>query len=152
MAEYISPEDFKKLKKELEHLKTEKRKEVAEKLKKAISFGDLSENAAYTEAKETQAFLEGKILELENKIKNAVVVVKDAMLNIVQIGSLVYLEDDKNRKVKFKIVGAEQGNPKKGTLSVDSPLGKILLYKKEGMEIEIKVKGDKIKYHIKRVE
>jgi len=108
---YITQEGLDKLKKELERLKKEERNKVAEQLKEAISFGDLSENAAYDEAKENQAFLEGKIAELEKLINAAHIIKKEDVHNgWVQIGSLVALSDGINEQC-FEIVGEEEANP-----------------------------------------
>ncbi len=153
MAQYFSPEGLAKLKKELEYLKNIKRKEVAERLKKAAAYGDLSENADYQDAKEEQAFVEGRILELEKTIKSAVVDSGKREKNVVQIGSTVILtkEGKNSSKEKFTIVGGGEADPLNGKISLDSPLGKALLNQSEGTTIEVKTPQGKIKYQISKI-
>lgn len=151
MPKYFTPEGFEKLKKELEHLKTDKRKEIAKQLRKAIAFGDLSENASYHEAKESQAFLEGEILELENLIRNAVVK-SGGRTERVGVGSSVLLADSKGNKEKFKIVGVREADPLEKKISIDSPFGEALLDKSEGALVEIETLEGKNKYKIVKIE
>ncbi len=151
MTKYITKEGLEKLKKELEYLKTVKRKEIAERLEKAISFGDLSENAAYHEAKEAQAFLEGRILELQEAINNSAIISEEKKKDIVDIGSTVLLEQN-GEKLKFQIVGAQEANPSEGKISNESPLGKALLNRKKDEIIEVETPSGKIKYKIKKIE
>jgi len=146
MENYLTKEGLEKLKKELEYLKTVKRKEVAENLRYAASFGDLSENFAYQQAKEDQAFLESRILELEEKIKNAKIIEKK-LSNKVVIGSTVFLSLD-GKKEQFQIVGPEEADPFQGKISYQSPLGKALLGKTIGQTVEVEVSERKIKYKI----
>lgn len=157
MSKYLTTEDLEKIKKELDYLKKVKRKEIAQKLKEAIAMGDLTENAAYQETKDTQGFLEGKILELEKLIGEAKVVEKIAGAHWIQIGSTVILASQKQTKSsssteKYKIVGTGQADPFKGEISMDSPLGKALLDKPEGAVVEIKTTIGKIKYKILKIE
>ncbi len=151
MTKYITKEGLEKLKEELNCLKTVKRKEIAEKLKHAISFGDLSENAAYHEAKESQAFLEGQILDLQEVIHNSVVISGTKNKDVVDIGSTVEIEKD-NEKLKFQIVGAHESNPSEGKISNESPLGKALLSRKRGEVVEVEAPTGKIKYKIRKIE
>ena len=115
MPKYLTLEGFEKLKKELYRLKTVERKKLARKLKHAISFGDLSENFAYKEAKESQGFLEGKILELQQTINSAKIIKKQSKSRFVIIGSIVTLDPDKE---KFQIVGSEESSPLENKISV----------------------------------
>jgi transcription elongation factor GreA len=148
MENYLTPEGFEKLKKELEYLKTVKRKEIAKRLKKAISFGDLSENAAYEEAKNAQAFLEGKILELE-KIINGAKVLKNIKKDCVGIGSKVSVKSEKDEEeMNFQIVGENESNSFEGKISHESPLGIALFGKKEGDVVEVKTPEGDEKYEI----
>ncbi len=135
-----------KLKQELECLKTSKRKDIAERLKQAIAFGDLSENAAYHEAKEAQGFLEGRILELTEIVREAKVIQKSTS-GRVALGSKVLLEID-NEKQEFEIVGPNEANPIKGRISDVSPLGTELMGKKTGDSGELKTPAGKTKYKI----
>jgi len=147
--EYLTPEGLEKLKKELHFLKDIKRKEIAEKLKTAISFGDLSENASYQEAKEEQAFLEGRISEIEETLKNTTVQKKEKT-GWVQIGSVVFVSSN-SHKEKFEIVGSNEGNPLEGKISYNSPLGKVLLDKPEGANVEFETPGGRVKYRILKI-
>lgn len=151
MEKYLTPEGLEKIKKELKELKTVKRKEISEKLTKAISFGDLSENAAYSEAKEAQAFLEGKISELENLIHTAKVVEKEKKSGWVQIGSVVIVNSGGNVQ-KFEIVGATESDPSLGKISNESPLGRAFLDKPVGATVEVQTPKGTIKYKIVKIE
>ena len=155
MTKYITKEGLEKLKQELDYLKTTKRKEIAERLKQAIAFGDLSENAAYHEAKEAQAFMEGRILELEEIVRNAVIISNGKNKDAVNIGSTVALEMvacDKKEKFKFTIVGMQEANPSEGKISNESPLGKALLGRKKDETVEVDTPTGKIKYKILKIE
>jgi len=138
---YLTPKGLEKLKKELDNLKNIKRKEIAQRLKKAISFGDLSENAAYVEAKEAQAFLEGKILELKSIIGSAEIVEKEKS-DKVKIGSLVKVKSE-DKELNFEIVGESEADPLKSRISYKSPLGEALIGKKERDKIEVQI-GERI--------
>ena len=149
MPKYLTLEGFEKLKKELHRLQTVERKKLAKKLKLAISFGDLSENFAYKEAKESQGFLEGKILELQRTINSAKIIKKQSKSRFVVIGSIVTVDPDKE---KFQIVGAEESSPLDNKISYKSPIGKALLGKTINEKIEIKIPQGKIQYKILKIE
>ena len=149
MEKIITKQGFDKIKEELNYLKSVKRKEIAEELKLAISFGDLSENAAYEEAKKAQGFLEGKILELEQLIKTCKIVEKNGS-GWVQIGSTVLLSTDGIQET-FQIVGATEANPIEGKISAESPLGKLLMDKPKGAIVEIETPPGKTKYKILQI-
>lgn len=152
MKKYLTPEGLEKLKKKLNYLKKVKRKEIAERLKRTASFGDLSENAAYQEAKEAQAFLEGEILELEDIIRSAKVAEKKTNGKI-EVGSRVWIRSDNDKKIlKFKIVGLLEANPSDGKISYESPLGEALFGQSKGGIAEIKTQEGKIKYKILKIE
>lgn len=142
----LTSEGLEKLKQELNFLKTTKRKEIAERLKQAIAFGDLSENAAYHEAKESQGFLEGRILELTKIVREAKIIQKSAS-GRVALGSKVLLEIG-NEKCEFEIVGPNEANPLRGRISDVSPLGAELMDKKTGDSGELKTPSGKTKYKI----
>jgi len=151
MIKQLTPEGFEKLKKELEELKAQ-RKEIAARLKKAVSYGDLSENADYHQAKEDQGFLEGKIVELEDVLRNAQVIEKgEGIKGTIQIGSSVFLENKKGEE-KITIVGAEEAAPMEGKISVESPLGKALMGKRKGDEVEINTPKGAIKYKVVKID
>jgi len=147
MVKYLTQESLEKFKKELDYLENVKRKEIAELLKNAISFGDLSENAAYTEAKEAQSFLEGRILELRKIVLQAELVDKKENGGKVQIGSAVFISS-KNGKGKFQIVEPEEADVTNGKISYLSPLGKSLLGKVKGDELKVETPEGEIKYKI----
>jgi len=153
MAKILSKETIKKLKEELERLKTVERKNIAEKIKIAKSFGDLSENAEYQSALEEQKRLEMRIFELEQLLKNAKVAKNKKSEGVVDIGSEVILIDLKTKKtVRFEIVGFGEANPLEGKISTESPLGKALLGKKKNDVVEINVKGETKRFKIKEVK
>ncbi len=147
---YLTPEGLKRLKKELLYLKNIKRKEIAQKLKKAISFGDLSENAAYVEAKDAQAFLEGKILELRKIIYSAEIIKKEKS-DKVKIGSIVRVVLE-GQEFNFEIVGELETDPLNNKISYKSPLGSALLGQKKGKEINVNINDRKIKYKILNID
>lgn len=151
MEKYLTPEGLKKLKKEITYLKEVKRKEIAENLERCASFGDLSENSEYFEAKEAQAFLEGRIADLESLIESAVIVSDRGPKGSVQMGSTV-LVDSQGAKEKFKIVGMSEASPLEGKISIDSPLGRAVLNQPEGVIIEISTPQGKTRYKILKIE
>jgi len=150
-SKYLTQEGLDKLKKELEYLKKEGRIQVAEELKEAISFGDLSENAAYDEAKDNQAAIEGKILDLERLISSAIVIQDNENTGWVQIGSYVTIKQG-NDEERYHVVGEEEANPMAGMISFKSPLGLALMNKPKGAEVEIKTPKGSLKYKILKIE
>ncbi|SHF04406.1 transcription elongation factor GreA [Alkalibacter saccharofermentans] len=137
----LTYEGLKKLENELEKLKTVRRREVAERIKTAREFGDLSENAEYDEAKNEQAFIEGRIAELEHKLKNAKVIDEDDIgTDIVSIGSTVKVKDDGLDEVfTYHIVSSAEADPMDDKISNESPVGAALISKKVGDKIIIDV-------------
>jgi transcription elongation factor GreA len=136
----LTEEGLKALKDELKILQTSKRREVAERLKEAISYGDLSENSEYEEAKNEQAFVEGRIVELEKMIKNAQIIdeKKAHSGKKVQIGTTVKIQNLTKKEEapeEFTIVGSTETNPLKSRISNESPIGKALLGKKKGISL-----------------
>ncbi len=146
----MSREGFTRLQEELENLVTIRRKEVAEKLKEARSYGDLSENAEYDEAKNEQGMLEAQIADLEMIIANAVIVDDDSLsLDEVGIGSLVKLKDfDLDEIVEYQIVGSTEADPDAGKISDESPIGKACLKKRVGDVFEVDVPVGTLKFEI----
>ncbi|HOU45754.1 MAG TPA: transcription elongation factor GreA [Candidatus Pacearchaeota archaeon] len=151
MQKQFTQEGFDKLKKELEELKAQ-RIEIADRLKKAVAYGDLSENADYQQAKEDQSFLEGKILEIEETLKIAQVVETVKGGSIVGIGSTVEIESSKGKKETYTIVGSQEANLLENKISTESPLGKELFGKITGSEITVNAPGGKIKYKIIKIK
>lgn len=148
--EYITEEGLEKIKAELEELKSGKREEVAEKLEEAKSRGDLSENAEYQEAREEQAFLEGKIAELEEFLRNAVVIEKPKKTGVIEIGTTFEVKSE-GKTTTFTIVGSEEADPAEGKISNESPIGKAFLGRKAGEEVEISTPAGKKKYKIAKI-
>ncbi|MEG1551410.1 MAG: transcription elongation factor GreA [Oscillospiraceae bacterium] len=134
----LTAEGLKELQDELEELKTVGRKDAAEKIKVARSFGDLSENAEYDEAMSDQAKLEARINEIDNMLKNVKVFDEDSLgTEVVHIGSKVTISNAKKQKSEYKIVGFAQANPNEGKISDESPLGKALLGHKLGEKVQV---------------
>ncbi len=150
MSQYLTAEELEKLKKELNYLKTVEMRKVAELIRHTASQGDLSENAAYDDAKERQGFLQGKILELEGKISSAEIVEKKKT-GKVEIGSVVLIFLD-GKKEKFEIVGAGQTDLKKDKLSYESPIGKAIFGRKIGDKIKIKIGENEVNCEILKIE
>lgn len=129
----ITAEGLKKLQEELEHYKSVRRMEVAERIKIAISYGDISENSEYDDAKNEQAFIEGHILELENKISTAKIIDNAANKNVVSVGSTVEVYDNTfDEKLTLTIVGSSEADPFNSLISNESPVGQALLGHKKG--------------------
>ena len=151
---YISKEGLKELKEKIKHRQTVIRREITERLEEAKSMGDLSENSEYTAAKEAQAFNEGRIIELEEVLKNAVLIkpskVKSQKEKKVQIGSVieVKLTGASSKTRLFTIVGSHETDPTQGRISNESPLGQIFLGRKIGDIVEAKTPKGIIKYKI----
>lgn len=148
---YLSPEGMESLKKELQELKTKKRQEIAKRLQEAKDLGDLSENAEYFEAKEAQSLNETRIAELENLLKNAVVIETPIEEDIVRVGSTIEIKS-KNGNEIFTIVGSAEAKPQEGKISNESPLGRSFLNRKIGDEMEVKTPGGTMKYKIIKIE
>ena len=146
----LTDEGLKKLEAELENLKTVKRKEIAEKIKVALSFGDLSENSEYDEAKNEQAFIEARIAEVEAMLKN-VKVLDESELSTehVGVGSKVKLKDmEFDEEVEYQIVGSTEADPNAGRISDESPIGKAILGHKVGDIVEVEVPDGMIAFEL----
>ena len=146
----LTEEGYDKLESELNYLKTEKRTEIAERIKVARGFGDLSENSEYDEAKNAQSENEQKILELEAKIRNAKVIDSNEIdTKTVQIGNLVKLQDiEFDEEVSYTIVGSTEVNLLENKISNESPIGKALLGRKKGETVEVEAPDGIIKFKI----
>lgn len=150
----LTQEGKEKLEKELDVLIHEKRAEASEKIKIARGFGDLSENAEYDEAKEEQAKIEARILELEQQLKNVEIIQdnKNSKDKTVSIGDTVEIEDINRKKdLVLKIVGTLEADVASGKISNESPLGKALLNSKEGEVVEFKNNTNKLQYKINKI-
>lgn len=148
---YLTKERFEELKRELEELRTKKRMEIAERLKRAKEFGDLSENSEYTEAREEQSWVETRIFELEEMMKKYVLIEKQKGASDVQIGSTVTVK--KGDKVStYMIVGSNEANPREGKISNESPIGRALLKHKVGDTVTVKTPAGETAYQITKIE
>ncbi len=150
----ITSDGLRKLEEELEYLKTVKRKEVTEKIKVARGYGDLSENSEYDEAKNEQAFLEGRIAEIENKLKNIELIDESEITtDVVSIGSTVTLYDyEFEEEVSYTIVGSAEANTFENKISNESPVGSELIGKKVGEEFIVNTPEGNCKYKIITIE
>lgn len=146
----LTASGLKKLEEELEYLKTVKRKEVAERIKIAIGYGDLSENSEYEDAKNEQAFIEGRIITLEKMLRNVKVISDDEVgTDSVSVGSTVVVHDmDLDEEVHYTIVGSAESDPLENKISNESPVGEALLGKKRGDIVEVQVPAGVIRYKI----
>lgn len=148
---YLSEERLAELQKELQTLKTTARQEVAEHLKRAKEYGDLSENSEYVEAKEEQSRVETRIFELEEMLKRAVIIPKDAPKgDTVQVGCRVTVKKD-GKAAEYVIVGSSESKPEEGKISNESPLGRAFLGKSVGDKVEVSTPAGKMIYEITKI-
>ena len=149
----LTQEGYEKLEKELEYLVTEKRGEIADRIKVALGFGDLSENSEYDDAKNEQALLEAKIIEIENTLRLAKVVDDDVSTRKAGVGTLVTVHDyEFDEDISYGIVGATEVNMAENKISNESPVGKALIGKKKGEEVEVETPGGVMKYKILSIQ
>lgn len=145
----LTLEGLKKLEDELETFKTTKRREVAERIKQAIEFGDISENSEYEDAKNEQAFIEGRIITLEKMLRNARVIDDNEGTDIVALGSKVFLKDvDYGDEEEYTIVGSAEADPGTNKISNESPVGKAVLGQPKGAVVEVNVPAGVLHYEI----
>ncbi|MBP3464408.1 MAG: transcription elongation factor GreA [Clostridia bacterium] len=146
----LTQEGYDNLEKEIEFLKTEKRTEIAERIKVALGFGDLSENSEYDEAKSAQAANENKIAELENKIRFAKIIDESEIdTKTVQIGNIVTVHDEEfDEEVEYTIVGSTEVDLSQNKISNESPMGSALLGAKKGQVVEVEAPAGVMKYKI----
>lgn len=147
----LTPEGLEKLNQELKTLVNDKRKEVIERIREAAAHGDLSENADYAQAREEQSFIEGRIQEIEDIIKNAEIISTNSHHNNVSVGSTVCVKINGQEK-KYTIVGSNEANPKEGKISNESLVGKSLLGKKTGEKFRIAAPAGEMDYEIISIE
>ena len=151
----LTPEGLEKLKAELSVLINERRKEVIERIQEAVAHGDLSENADYAQAKEEQSFIEGRVQEIEDMIKNAEIIEVNRKHSTVTIGSTVGIKvEDKGSSTdrKYTIVGSNEANPTLGKISNESLIGKALLGRKVNEKIPVQTPAGEMTYEIKSIE
>jgi transcription elongation factor GreA len=146
----LTPEGHKKLQAEIEYLSSEKRREVAERIRIAREFGDITENAEYDDAKNEQALLEHRIATLEERLRDArVITKKDVAKDVVSVGSKVRLRDvSAKQTVEYRIVGSAEANPAENKLSNESPVGKAIIGHKKGETVEVAAPRGSMKYKI----
>lgn len=146
----LTHEGLKKLNEELKYLINEKRKEVIERIREAAAHGDLSENADYAQAREEQSFIEGRIQEIEEMIKNAEIITAATQHNIVTIGSTAKLKINDTQKT-YTIVGSNEANPSEGKISNESLVGKALLGKRVGDKVKVSTPAGEMEYEIAEI-
>jgi transcription elongation factor GreA len=149
----LTPEGLSKLKDELEYLSNDKRREVAERIKEAREFGDISENSEYDDAKNEQAMLEARIATLEEKLRSAQVIDSTELgTDVVHVGSVVHVKDEDGKSQKYTIVGSAEANPREYRLSNESPVGKALVGRKRGEEVTVTTPRGERKLKITKID
>jgi transcription elongation factor GreA len=138
---FLTPEGFKKLQDELEYLRTVKRNEVANRLHEAMDGGELIENAEYEAAKNEQAFVEGRIQELDLILATARVINEGGNSDVIVVGSKITIQEEGSDAETYSIVGAAEANPREGLISNESPLGKALLNHRTGDKVKVEAPG-----------
>ena len=150
---YLTAEGAARLKSELAHLTGPERDELASRLRSAIQQGDLSENADYHKAKEDQGFLEGRIQEIEYILENAIIVEEHSgVRDIVDIGAKVTVQESGYPPEKYHLVGAKESDPRNGRITYESPIGRALMGKREGMIVNVETPGGTIELKILEIE
>ena len=150
---YLTADGAAKLREELVKLKSSEREELAKRLRAAIQMGDLSENADYSKAKEDQAFLEGRIQELEYLLHNAVIIEENNInKDLVQVGARVTIQEDGEEPETYHLVGAKEADPRNGRISNESPFGRAIINGKVGDVVEAETPGGKVRLKILRIE
>ncbi len=145
----LTLDGLKKLEEELETLKTQRRREVAERIKQAIEFGDISENSEYEDAKTEQAFIEGRIITLEKMLRNARVIDDNEEKDHVSVGSTIVLKDiEFGDEEEYTIVGSAEADPAVNKISNESPVGKAVLGHPKGSVVEVNVPAGVLHYEI----
>ena len=151
----LTPGGFRQLKAELDHLRTDKRREIAQRIAAAREFGEIAENAEYDDAKNEQMMLEHRIAQLEDRLGNARLIdTKQVDTSVVSIGSVVRLRDlDAKETVEYFIVGSAEANPAERKLSNESPVGKAIMGRKKGEIVEVVTpRGSKVKFKIMEIK
>jgi len=151
--EYITKKRLGELKMELQHLRTIRRQEVADRILQAKDLGGTEDNAEFDDAKNEQAFIEGRILTLDNIIHNAVIISeKKSSSGVVEVGTRVTIQEQSSKPVKYLIVGSAEADPKAGRISNESPVGMALIGRKVGDTVEVKVPAGVVKLIIKDIK
>jgi transcription elongation factor GreA len=151
-ATYLTADGLRKLKDELEDLRGPRRTQLAERLRSAIQMGDLSENADYHKAKEDQAFLEGRIQELEYLVRSAVVIESSPATGTVGLGNHVTIQEGDSVPEIYHVVGAKEADPRNGRISNESPIGRALTNRKVGDVVEVETPSGALRFKIVKIE
>jgi transcription elongation factor GreA len=149
---FLTKEGLKKLEEELHHLRTVRRAQVAERLHNAQEDGELIENAEYEDAKNEQAFVEGRILQLEQMLSNAVLIEDNGPEGVVSLGSRVTVREGNSKPEVYMLVGAAEANPKEGRISNESPLGRALLGRRVGDEVKVNAPAGTLSFRVVAIE
>jgi transcription elongation factor GreA len=149
---FLTQEGLQKIKEELDYLHLHRRNEVAEKIRLAKETGSTVNNAEYDDAKNEQAFVEGRILTLETMIKNAKIIEEDTHSDKVKLGSHVTVKNDDGEKEEYVIVGSAEASPQNGKISNESPIGKALMGKKVGQAAQVKAPAGTIKLTVAKIK
>lgn len=149
---YLTAEGAEKLRQELAYLKGEKRQELSKRLRVAIQQGDLSENADYIATKEEQGFVEGRILELDQILKDAVIIEENTHKDVVDVGAHVTIQEEDYDPETYHLVGPNEANPREGRISHESPIGQALMGKKVNDVVTAKVPSGTIRLKILGIE
>ncbi len=149
---YLTQEGIAKLQAELQELRGPRRTDLAKRLRSAVQMGDLSENADYHKAKEDQAFLEGRIQEIEYLLRNAVVIEKNAGGGIVGIGNHVTIQEGDLPEETYHVVGPKEADPRNGKISYESPIGRALVDHRAGDVVEVETPAGRLQFKILRIE
>ncbi|MEW6716919.1 MAG: transcription elongation factor GreA [Chloroflexota bacterium] len=152
MTTFLTREGLERLQEELKYLRTIKRQEIAKRLHEAADVGELTENAEFEAAKNEQAFTEGRIQELEILLANAQIIENARKSDVVQLGSIVTIQEDGQKAEKYTIVGPTEASPREGRISHLSPLGQALMNHRVGETVEVKAPDGKFSVHIKKIE
>jgi transcription elongation factor GreA len=149
---FLTREGLKRLEEELTYLRTVRRAQVAERLHNAQEDGELIENAEYEDAKNEQAFLEGKILDLEAKLSNAVIIANDGSGDTVRLGSKVTIKEHGGKPESYMLVGAAEASPNDGRISNESPLGRALLGRKVGDDVKVNAPSGTLLFRVVSID
>ena len=149
---FLTLEGYQKLQEELEHLRTVKRQEVAARLHEAMEGGELIEDAEYEAAKNEQAFVEGRIQELEILLANARVIEETGTRDVIQVGAKVIIQEEGNEPEKYTIVGPAEANPRNGRIYNESPLGRALMDHRAGDKVRVDAPGGSFVVQVLKVE
>jgi len=149
---FLTREGLKKLEEELEHLRTVRRAQVAERLHNAQEDGELIENAEYEDAKNEQAFVEGRILTLEAMLSNAVIIKDNGPEGVVALGSKITVKENGGKPEVYMLVGAAEASPKEGRISNESPLGRALLGRRVGDEVKVNAPAGTLSFRVVAID